>query len=72
MNIVTGQNTPAAVPEFAPWMSYEEVLEELDVARSTMDRWRADSRAPRFVRLPNGALRIRRDRLEEWLEGLAA
>jgi predicted site-specific integrase-resolvase len=34
-------------------MSYEEVLEELKVARSTMDRWRGDGRAPAFVKLPN-------------------
>ena len=66
-------NVPrAAAAEFPVWMNYEEVLEELDIPRSSMDRWRADGRGPRFTKLPNGALRIRRDRLEEWLEGLPA
>ena len=53
MNTVTGQKTPSAVQAFPSWMSYEEVLEELKVARSTMDRWRGDGRAPAFVKLPN-------------------
>ncbi|HTV12014.1 MAG TPA: helix-turn-helix domain-containing protein [Acidimicrobiales bacterium] len=54
------------------WMSSEAVLAELGIARSSMDRWRADGRGPRFTKLPNGVLRIRREKLDEWLEGLSA
>jgi len=53
-------------------MSSEAVLAELGIARSSMDRWRADGRGPRFTKLPNGVLRIRREKLDEWLEGLSA
>jgi hypothetical protein len=37
-----------------------------------MDRWRSEGKAPAVVKFPNGELRRRRDRLDEWLEGLAA
>jgi len=51
-------------------MTMVEVCEALGVARSTIDEWRATGRGPRFVRLPNGQLRIRRVALEAWLETL--
>jgi hypothetical protein len=53
-------------------MSYEEVLDELGVARSSMDKWRLEGKAPRFARLPNVSLRTRRDWLNEWMGELAA
>jgi predicted DNA-binding transcriptional regulator AlpA len=52
------------------WMTYEEVLEEVGVSRSTMDKWRLTGRAPRFKKLPNGQLRLKRPDFEQWLESL--
>ncbi len=52
------------------WLTMSEVLEELGVARSTMDDWRRSGRAPKFVKLPNGELRLRRDDFEAWTERL--
>jgi len=52
------------------WMTMTEVLTELGVARSTMDRWRAHGVGPSFKRLPNGQLRLRRRDFEQWLDAL--
>ncbi len=52
------------------WMTMEEVTEELGVARSTMDEWRATGRAPKFKKMPNGRLRCLRADLATWLESL--
>lgn len=52
------------------WMTLQEVLTELGVARSTFDRWVVTGRGPRMVKLPNGQLRCRRADLEAWLETL--
>jgi predicted DNA-binding transcriptional regulator AlpA len=40
------------------------------VPRSTFYRWRQQGTAPRAVKLPSGAVRIRRTVLAEWLRGL--
>lgn len=45
-----------------------EVLEELQVPRSTFFRWKAIGRAPRVIKYPNGSLRVRRSDLDSWLE----
>ncbi|MFF5330310.1 helix-turn-helix transcriptional regulator [Streptomyces rubradiris] len=45
----------------------DEVCAELQIARSTFYEWRQKGRAPRCIRLPNGALRVRRGDLENWL-----
>ena len=42
------------------WLSFKDVLEELGVARSTMNDWRARGQGPRFVKLPGGQLRLSR------------
>jgi predicted DNA-binding transcriptional regulator AlpA len=56
------------------WLSLEDFCEELGVPRSTAYKWcaagPASGKFPRCRRLPNGKLRIRRDWLEEWLDGL--
>lgn len=61
-------------PSLPQWLSLEDFCEELGVARSTAYKWcaadPASGRFPRYRRLPNGRLRIRRDWLEEWLDGL--
>lgn len=45
-----------------------EVLEDLEISRSTFYDWRAKRKAPPCLKLPNGDLRIRRTDYERWLE----
>lgn len=56
------------------WISMEGFCAELGIAPSTAYKWSAagprSGRFPRFRKLPNGSIRIRRDWLEEWLDGL--
>ncbi len=47
-----------------------EVIAELRVPRSTFYRWRQQGTGPRSVKMPSGAVRIRRSALEQWLRGL--
>src|SRR5260370_7278890 len=55
------------------WLTVDEVCAELKIGRRTFGRWRALGTAPRAVRLAgNGALRIRRRGLEEWMGAGAA
>jgi predicted DNA-binding transcriptional regulator AlpA len=54
----------------SPWLKVSEVLEELSIGRSTFDLWRAEGRAPRCYKLPNGQLRIKRTDLDAWLSEL--
>lgn len=49
-------------------MTVPEVCEELGVARSTWEKWRARRVAPPAIVLPNGSLRVRRNELEDWLQ----
>jgi hypothetical protein len=53
-----------------PWLSYEEVRADLDVARSTLDDWRRTKRGPTFKRLPNRDLRIRTSAYHAWSQSL--
>ncbi len=48
-------------------LTIAQVLDELQVPRSTFYDWRQKGRAPRCVKLPNGDLRIRRTELDLWL-----
>ncbi len=48
-------------------LTIEQVLAELQVARSTFDTWRALGTAPECIKLPNGQLRVRRAVLDAWL-----
>ncbi len=52
------------------WMTVAEFCEEMGIARTTFDDWRAKQRAPKAIRLPNGSLRIRRTDFESWLDTL--
>lgn len=58
------------------WLSIEDFCEELGVPRSTAYKWAEAGaeagRFPRYRRLPNGRIRIRRDWFEEWVDGLPA
>jgi len=51
-------------------LTIEEVIAELRVPRSTFYRWRQQGIAPRVMKLPSGAVRIRRTALEKWLRSL--
>jgi predicted DNA-binding transcriptional regulator AlpA len=53
-------------------LTLDQVLAELGedgkpLSRSTFYEWRAKRRAPRCIKLPNGALRIRRSELDRRL-----
>ncbi|MBV9023094.1 MAG: helix-turn-helix domain-containing protein [Streptomycetaceae bacterium] len=48
-------------------LTVDEICAELQIARSTFYDWRQKGRGPRCIRLPNGALRIRRSDFENWL-----
>ncbi|MFG2299187.1 helix-turn-helix transcriptional regulator [Streptomyces sp. NPDC048603] len=48
-------------------LTIAEVCAELKVSKSTFYDWRLKRRAPRCIKLPNGALRVRRIDLETWL-----
>lgn len=50
-------------------LTIDQVLAELQVARSTFDTWRALGTAPECIKLPNGQLRVRRAVLDAWLAG---
>lgn len=52
------------------WLTLDQVLEELNVSRSTFDKWRVDGRAPRLRKLPNRRLLIHRHDLDAWIAGL--
>ncbi len=56
------------------WMSIDDLCTELGIAPSTAYKWSSagsvSGRFPRYRRLPNGSIRIRRDWFEEWLDGL--
>lgn len=60
--------TPVAGTE---QLTVEQLCTELQVARSTFYQWRQLGRGPRCVRLPNGAIRVRRADLDAWLTSLA-
>jgi hypothetical protein len=56
------------------WLTIEDFCAELDIPMSTAYKWSSlgseSGKFPRCCRLPNGKIRIRRDWLEEWLDGL--
>jgi predicted DNA-binding transcriptional regulator AlpA len=48
-------------------MSLAEVLAELRVPKSTFFRWKAQGKAPRTIKYPNGSVWVRRIDLERWI-----
>jgi predicted DNA-binding transcriptional regulator AlpA len=50
-------------------LTIDEVCLELKISRSTFYDWRQKRRGPRCIRLPNGALRVRRRDFDDWLAG---
>ncbi|HEY5360470.1 MAG TPA: helix-turn-helix domain-containing protein [Streptosporangiaceae bacterium] len=65
-----GRREPGVADQPDELLTVDEVIAELRVPRSTFYRWRQAGTAPRSVKLPSGAVRIRRTALEEWLRGL--
>lgn len=53
-------------------LTLNQLLAELGdsepLPKSTFFDWRAKGRAPRAIKLPNGALRFRRSEVERWLK----
>ncbi|WP_028647273.1 AlpA family transcriptional regulator [Nocardiopsis sp. CNT312] len=52
------------------WLTVDDFCEELGIARSTFNDWRAKGRAPKCAKLPNGQLRIRRSVFEQYMTTL--
>jgi predicted DNA-binding transcriptional regulator AlpA len=50
-------------------LTVDDVCAELGIAKSSFYEWRQKGRVPRCIRLPNGALRVRRTDFENWLAG---
>ncbi|MCW2772832.1 MAG: Helix-turn-helix domain protein [Nocardioides sp.] len=48
-------------------LTVADLCEELGISKSTFYDWRAARKAPSCIKLPNGAIRIRRTDLERWL-----
>jgi hypothetical protein len=56
-------------------LTLEQVLAKLDGAngplpRSTWHDWQLKGTGPRVIKLPNGRIRVARDDLNAWLDGL--
>jgi excisionase family DNA binding protein len=51
-------------------LSVAQVCAELGVARSTFYDWRAAKKAPPWLKLPNGDIRVRRADFDTWLASL--
>lgn len=73
---MTQQSGFVATAPASSWMSMEDFCRELGVASSTAYKWSAagtrSGKFPRFRRLPNGSIRIRRDWFEAWLDQLGS
>jgi predicted DNA-binding transcriptional regulator AlpA len=66
------KSTPptATAGERSQWLTYKDVLVELSVSRSTLDKWRATGQCPKFLKLPNGEMRLRRADFDAWVNRL--
>lgn len=51
-------------------LSIPQVIAEIGVPRATFYRWRQLRKGPKAIKLPNGAVRIRRSDLERWISSL--
>ena len=51
-------------------LTIPQVIEEIGVPRATFYRWRSCRKGPKSIKLPSGAVRIRRSELERWLTSL--
>ncbi|WP_330246331.1 helix-turn-helix domain-containing protein [Streptomyces sp. NBC_00562] len=51
-------------------LTISQVIAEICVPRATFYRWRQLRKGPKAIKLPNGAVRIRRSELDRWMNGL--
>ncbi|MFJ2635998.1 helix-turn-helix transcriptional regulator [Streptomyces sp. NPDC087422] len=51
-------------------LTIAQIIEDLGVPPSTFHRWRATGKGPRAIKLPNGAVRVRRSEYERWIAAL--
>lgn len=75
MSVLASVPSPAVlVSPHQQWLSMDDFCEELGVAKATAYKWSSagtgSGKFPRFRRLPNGSIRIRRDWFEKWVDGL--
>ncbi|MFE0267253.1 helix-turn-helix transcriptional regulator [Nocardiopsis alba] len=52
------------------WLTVDEFCEDIGIARSTFNDWRAKGRGPKCAKLPSGKLRIRRSEAEKYMAAL--
>jgi excisionase family DNA binding protein len=53
-------------------LTVPEVCAELRVSRATFYRWLQTGRGPRWMKLPNGKIRVSRAALDSWLTDLGS
>ena len=51
-------------------LTLDQVAAELKISREALYRWRRRGTGPPAIRLPGGAVRIRRSALQQWLRAL--
>ncbi|MFD7235084.1 helix-turn-helix transcriptional regulator [Streptomyces syringium] len=51
-------------------LTIPQVIAEIGVPRATFYRWRQLRKGPKAIKLPNGAVRIRRSELDRWIASL--
>jgi predicted DNA-binding transcriptional regulator AlpA len=51
-------------------LTIAQVIAEIGVPRATFYRWRQLRKGPKSIKLPNGAVRIRRSDLDRWIAGM--
>ncbi|MBF9070483.1 helix-turn-helix transcriptional regulator [Streptacidiphilus fuscans] len=66
----TPNDHPQRTPRQERYLTLAQFCQQFEIARSTFYDWRAKSRAPRRVKLPNGDLRISETDLNRWLDDL--
>ncbi|MFE0175136.1 helix-turn-helix transcriptional regulator [Streptomyces sp. NPDC059002] len=49
-----------------PKLTLAEALDEIGMSRAAFYRMRARGKAPQYLKLPNGQIRIRRSDLDAW------
>jgi predicted DNA-binding transcriptional regulator AlpA len=51
-------------------LTIHQIIEEIGIPQSTFYRWRQLGKGPKAIKLPNGAVRVRRSEFERWLNAL--
>ena len=64
------QNRKGKIVNKIEWLTLDQTCDFLGISRSTLNDWRIKDKAPQFLKLPNGQLRIKRLVLETWVENL--